>query len=41
LYPALLKMPFRIRLFPQHISNQTDTHGTFNFEYEKWGIGLV
>jgi len=23
-YPALLKMPFRMRLCPQHISNQTD-----------------
>jgi len=24
LYPALLKMPFRMRLCPQHISNKTD-----------------
>jgi len=26
LYPALLKMPFRMRLCPQHISTQTDAH---------------
>jgi len=30
LYPALLKMPFRIRLCPQHISNQTDAHERAN-----------
>jgi len=26
LYPALLKMAFRVRLCPKHISNQTDAH---------------
>ena len=40
LYPALLKMYFRMRLCPQHISNQTDAHDSTPVEIPEQYAGL-